>query len=195
MTPDSLTSAFDFAENLHRNRKWKNGEITFLHHPIGVASLVLFYGGDQSQAQAALLHDTLGEGATLTQIQEKFGKEVRELVEAFEDPPGVNSQTMEWANIKKAYISKIETLPTRAVFVIACEELHEITTLNQELKSNTIKVWKHYPVPGRDLGWYFKNLASVFYKKLDEPKYQSLVSEFATQTKILSNRVFEGIEG
>lgn len=195
MTMGSLTAAFDFSEKLHRNRKWKNGETLFLHHPLGVASFVLFYGGDESQAQAALLHDTLGEGATLGQIEQKFGKGVRDLVQAFEDPPEVNLSTMEWAAIKKAYMKKIETLPPRAVFVIACEELHEITILNQELKTNELKVWKQYPVPGRDLGWYFKNLASIFYKKLSEPQYQGLISEFAAQTKVLSNRVFEGIEG
>lgn len=54
---------------------------------MGVASFVLFYGGDESQAQAALLHDTLGDGATLNQIEKTFGKEVRDSVGAFEDPP------------------------------------------------------------------------------------------------------------
>jgi hypothetical protein len=155
---------------------------------------VLFYGGDEVQAIAALLHDTIAETISPKEIEASLGKEVADLVRAFEDPPEVPSLPKEWAQIKKAYLNKVKALPDRSLFVVICEELHELTTLNIELKSLGTEVWKRYPVPGRDVGWYFREVLSIAYQRLNSPANNAFVSEFATQTKRLSDRVFEGNE-
>jgi (p)ppGpp synthase/HD superfamily hydrolase len=190
----SLAAALEFAQEFHGSQTWKQDKKSFLHHPLGVASLVLFYGGDSVQAQAALIHDTICEGATVHQIEAIFGSEVRSLVEAFQDPPEARNEKLEWSEIKNAYFNKIKGLEDRACFVIVCEELHELTCLNLDLKTQGAKVWERYPVPGRDLGWYYKSLLSIVYAKLSRESYRALVTEFAAQTKVLSLRVFEGIE-
>ncbi|NBX69161.1 MAG: HD domain-containing protein [Proteobacteria bacterium] len=193
MTHDSkLAEAFDFASRIHHTKTWKETSRSFLHHPMAVASLVMFYGGDSSQTIAALLHDTITETAIVDDIKKQFGSDVADLVSAFEDPPEVLQKKLEWAEIKKAYLKKIETLSSRSIFVIACEELHELSVLIHDAKYLGAAVWKRFPVPARDLGWYYKSLSTIFYHKLKEPQYQALVSEFATQTKVLSNQVFEG---
>ncbi|MCX6103803.1 MAG: HD domain-containing protein [Proteobacteria bacterium] len=189
-----LTLAFDFAQKIHRNQKWKQTERPFLYHPLRVASLVLFYGGNESEAQAALLHDTISAGVTCDELEVSFGKIVADLVRAFQDPPEIADHKIEWSEIKKAYLNKMETLPPATVFIIACEELEELSVLLHDLKFSALQVWAQYPVPGRDVGWYFNNLTKVFYKKLIDPKYHQIVSEFASQTKILSRLVFEGID-
>ncbi len=194
MKSPKLTEAFGLAVKIHQHKKWKKTERAFLHHPLGVASLVQFYGGDEEQVQAALIHDTLSEGVTYEEIHHQFGIEVANLVKAFEDPPEVAALKMNWAQSKRGYIQKIEHLPPRAIFVIACEELHELMAIIHDAKYFGASVWNNYPVPGRDLGWYYKTLTSTFYTQLSEEKYRPLVSEFASQTKILSNRVFEGID-
>lgn len=193
MTSSKLSEAFDFAYSTHQAQNWKNSSRPFFHHPLAVASLVLFYGGDDSQTQAALLHDAVNENTDWDELAKRFGSEVVALMRAFEDPPEVSLQKLDWAQGKRAYIKKIESLSTRAVFVIACEELHELSALLHDAKYLGLKAWETYPVPPRDLGWYYKTLATTFYKKLSEEKYSSLVSEFASQTKTLANRVFEGI--
>jgi len=193
MNGSRIPEALTFAVKAHQSKKWKDTDRPFIHHPLAVAAMVQFYGGNDVQAQAAILHDTITEGVSVQELHKLFGLEVAELVSAFEDPPEVNQLKMNWADGKKAYIKKIENLPPQSVLVIACEELHELTVLLHDLKSQGSKVWNRYPVPGRDLGWYYKLLTATLYKKLTEDKYRPLISEFANQTKILTNQVFEGI--
>lgn len=193
MNGSRLPEALAFSVRVHQSKKWKDTDRPFIHHPLAVAAMVQFYGGNDTQAQAAILHDTITEGVSVDEIQQIFGREVAELVAAFEDPPEVNQLKMNWADSKKAYIKKIETLPSQSLLVIACEELHELTVLLHDLKSIGSKVWNRYPVPGRDLGWYYKLLTATLYKKLAEDKHRPLISEFASQTKILTHQVFEGI--
>ena len=187
-----LAEALDFARRIHHTKTWKETSRPFIHHPMAVASLVMFYGGNNSQTIAALLHDTISETAKIDEIGKQFGAEVADLVRAFEDPPEVLQNKLEWSEAKKAYLKKIETLPIGAVFVVACEELHELSVLIHDAKYLGSQVWKRFPVPARDIGWYYKSLTSILYHKLKDPHYQTLVAEFATQTKILSNQVFEG---
>ncbi len=58
-----LTSKFDtalgFARETHHGQVRKGTRIPYLSHPLGVASLVLEYGGDEDEAIAGLLHDAL----------------------------------------------------------------------------------------------------------------------------------------
>jgi (p)ppGpp synthase/HD superfamily hydrolase len=194
MKNHSLAAALEWAEKVHSTQKWKNTSQPFLHHPLAVAALVLFYGGDFQQAQAALLHDLIGEGVSCDEIAKQFGEATADLVRVFEDPPEVSVGKWEWSEAKKAYLKKVESLSERSLLVIACEELHELTTLNLDLKSLGRDVWNRYPVPGRDVGWYFRTLLNILYPKLNEVRSKALVSEFATQTKLLSNVVFEGMD-
>ena len=52
-----LTDAFEYAARYHRSDRRKGTDIPSLAHVLGVASLVLEYGGTDRQAAAALLHD------------------------------------------------------------------------------------------------------------------------------------------
>ena len=56
-----LSTNFDhallFAAQVHRNQDRKRSGIPYLSHLLGVASIVLDYGGDEELGIAALLHD------------------------------------------------------------------------------------------------------------------------------------------
>lgn len=194
MLHSQLAEALEFASKIHQGKNWKDTSRPFIYHPMAVASLVLFYGGDEVQAQAAILHDTIVEGShNLDEIEKQFGPDVANLVRAFEDPPEAFQVNLSWADKKKAYLTKIEKLSPYALLLIACEELHELATLNQDIKYLGAQSWKRYPVPGRDIGWYYKTLATILYHRLNEERYRPLISEFASETKRLTHQVFEGI--
>src|SRR5664279_3001278 len=61
LTP--LSTRFDhallFAAQVHRNQERKKSGIPYVSHLLGVASIVLDYGGDEEMAIAALLHDAV----------------------------------------------------------------------------------------------------------------------------------------
>src|SRR5437773_10759767 len=75
-----LTDAFDYTRALHANQVLKGTTVPYIAHLLGVAALVIDHGGDEDQAMAALLHDTIedqGRGRrTRAEIKAKFGAHV-----------------------------------------------------------------------------------------------------------------------
>lgn len=134
MKKSALGTALEWAAKIHFDQKWKNGKSSFLHHPLGVASLVLFYGGDEAQATAALLHDTIAANISTKEIEAQFGKEIANLVRAFEDPPEVSTLSNEWAQIKKAYLNKVKALPDRSLSVVLCRRTPRINDTQYRIK-------------------------------------------------------------
>jgi (p)ppGpp synthase/HD superfamily hydrolase len=84
-----LLQAVRFAADKHRDQRRKDKEASpYINHPIGVAELLATVGGvtDLPTLQAAVLHDTVEDtGATLSELEEVFGSEVRFLVEEMTD--------------------------------------------------------------------------------------------------------------
>lgn len=187
----SLSNSIEFAQKHYKSQVWKSTERPMLYHPLAVASLVLKYGGDADQADAAILHDLICEpGITYSLIKEKFGTEIARLTFAFEDPPLAEGTPQEWALVKKAYLAKVETLAERELLVVLCEELHELNELVTDLKNEGHGVWKRYPVPDRDITWYFRKITEIAYKR--RPHTDTLVLELGRLTRALVQFVHEG---
>ena len=76
--------ALNFSAEKHRSQHRKGMDAApYINHPIGVAHVLVKEGGveDEITLIAALLHDTIEDtGATLEEIEEKFGKAVVDLV-------------------------------------------------------------------------------------------------------------------
>ncbi len=86
-TSPRLTQKFDdalaYAAEKHRHQTRKGGGIPYLGHLLSVAGYVIEADGTETEAIAALLHDTAedqGGEATLAEIREKFGAEVAKVV-------------------------------------------------------------------------------------------------------------------
>ncbi|XP_072474600.1 guanosine-3',5'-bis(diphosphate) 3'-pyrophosphohydrolase MESH1-like isoform X3 [Notamacropus eugenii] len=84
-----LLEAADFAARKHRKQRRKDPEETpYINHPIGVARILSHEAGvtDITVLQAALLHDTVEDtNTTLEEVEERFGAEVRRVVEEVTD--------------------------------------------------------------------------------------------------------------
>ena len=81
LTP-RFTQAIEYARIAHAGRFRRGTRIPYLYHLLGVASLVLEYGGSEDQAIAALLHDVLedcGDGHEAG-IRAQFGDAVANIV-------------------------------------------------------------------------------------------------------------------
>ncbi|CAH2274187.1 guanosine-3, 5 -bis(diphosphate) 3 -pyrophosphohydrolase MESH1 [Pelobates cultripes] len=79
----------NFAAEKHKSQRRKDVEETpYINHPIGVASILSQEAGitDIVVLQGALLHDTVEDtNTTFLEIEEKFGPEVRKIVEEVTD--------------------------------------------------------------------------------------------------------------
>src|SRR5271165_4529063 len=80
-----------FAAQVHRNQERKKSGIPYLSHLMGVAAIVLDYGGDEEMGIAALLHDAAedhGGKAMLQTIEQLFGPRVAKIVDGCTDSYG-----------------------------------------------------------------------------------------------------------
>jgi (p)ppGpp synthase/HD superfamily hydrolase len=79
---DRFSCAVDYARIAHAAQFRKGSHIPYIYHLLGVASLVIEFGGSEDQAIAGLLHDTLEDcGASHeAAIREQFGDAVADIV-------------------------------------------------------------------------------------------------------------------
>jgi guanosine-3',5'-bis(diphosphate) 3'-pyrophosphohydrolase len=80
----TLLRTLHYAADKHRDQRRKNADASpYINHPIAVAELLTRQGdvSDLTTLQAALLHDTIEDTeASLEDIEEHFGREVRDVV-------------------------------------------------------------------------------------------------------------------
>ena len=80
--------ALQFANEIHITQARKGLGAPYISHLMAVSALVLEFGGDETQAIAALLHDSAedcGGRTMLDEVRGKFGDEVAAIVEACTD--------------------------------------------------------------------------------------------------------------
>jgi GTP pyrophosphokinase len=188
-----LKSALEFAHDHHQGQQKPGTNIPFIYHPLAVASLVLQYGGNHAQAQAAVLHDSIGDGkVTEADLASRFGEETARIVFGFADPALPDGIEPSWQNLRKAYLEKLKGLDEAVLLVTACEELHEIRELLHDLRYQGADGWGRFPVHSMEVFWYFRELLQIFHPRLKEPRHAALVSEFSSQVKSLKEIVFDG---
>src|SRR3974390_950283 len=90
--PPALTEPFlaavALAQEAHGHVRRSGTEVPYLAHLLVVTGLVIEDGGDEDQAIAAMLHDTVEDGggrAMLERINRSFGARVATIVEGCSD--------------------------------------------------------------------------------------------------------------
>lgn len=167
--------AVDYAIEAHREQARKSSPVPYLSHLFGVMSLVLEYGGDEDQAIAALLHDTLEDCGTehAAAIEANFGAGVLDLVRACTDweGPAGGGDKPPWRPRKEAYIAHLHELGEghRALLVSAADKLHNARAIRADLRQNGLSVWDRFSQPAPEQGWYYRSLVTAFCLLLPGP--------------------------
>lgn len=125
-----IERAYDFGEAAHKGQKRANGKTYFTEHCVHVADHILELGMDTPLICAALLHDTIEDTpVTKEDIEEKFGKEIAELVEGVSKLGKVkyrgNEQHVE--SLRKFFISVAQDV--RVVILKLADRWHNLETL------------------------------------------------------------------
>jgi (p)ppGpp synthase/HD superfamily hydrolase len=173
---ERFDEALAFAHRVHRRQARKGTQIPYFAHVIGVASLVLEYGGSEDEAIGALLHDTLEDAPddlppddVRAIIAGRFGDMVLEIVEHCTDtdvkpkPP--------WRERKLRYIAAAEHAPLPAMKVSAADKLHNLRALIRDYRLVGDALWDRFnPEAGRSgtLG-YQRALAELYRRRMPGP--------------------------
>ncbi|HEX5962059.1 MAG TPA: HD domain-containing protein [Rhodanobacteraceae bacterium] len=173
MLSGRFTQAVDYAREAHASQTRK-GTIPYLAHLLGVASLVLDYGGDEDQAIAALPHDTVeDQGAHHeTLIRRQFGDRIADLVLACTDGTlegKAEATTPEarhagWLQRKQRYLAHLAEIQNDALLVSGSDKLHNARAIVAGLRDPAIGPAVFERFTGRRDGtlWYYREIACLF---------------------------------
>jgi (p)ppGpp synthase/HD superfamily hydrolase len=162
-----LTGRFDqsflYAHEWHRGQLRKRTDRPYISHLMGVASLVLQFGGDEDQAIAALLHDVVedcGGAPRLLEIREKFGERVARIVEGCTDSDEVPKPP--WRDRKQRYIEHVRREAADVLLVSAADKLYNVREILLDLRELGPAVWERFSGKRDGSLWYYRSLLEEF---------------------------------
>ena len=127
---DAINRAYVYAMQKHGTQQRASGD-PYFSHPVEVAYKLTKFKLDSASIITALLHDTVEDtDATLEEIQELFGEEIRTLVDGVTklNRLEIRSETSKQAeNFRKLVIAMSEDL--RVLLVKLADRLHNMETL------------------------------------------------------------------
>jgi len=155
--------AFLYAHEAHRDQRRKKTERPYISHLMGVASLVLQYGGDEEQAIAALLHDVVedcGGAPRLEEIRKKFGERVARIVDGCTDSDRVPKPP--WRERKQGYLERVRSEPEEVLLVSAADKLYNTREILMDLREQGTSVWERFSGKRKGSLWYYRALIDAF---------------------------------
>lgn len=127
---ERLKRAYFFSAKAHEGQKRRSGE-AYIAHPLGVSILLAEMKMDMTSIEAALLHDTVEDThVTLEEIEEKFGSEVRQLVDGVTKLGKIKFTTSEERqaeNFRKMIMAMAKDI--RVIIIKLADRVHNMRTL------------------------------------------------------------------
>jgi GTP pyrophosphokinase len=162
MLTSRFTDALLFAANLHGAQTRKVGGEPYLAHLLGVAAIVLDYGGTEDEAIVAVLHDAIEDqgGATIREeIRSRFGEPVAAIVEGCTDADTIPKPP--WRPRKEAFLARLRTASPAVRLVVAADKLHNLRALVREYRRRGERLWKYFSGGREGTLWYHRSVAEV----------------------------------
>jgi GTP pyrophosphokinase len=174
----ALSSRFEdallFATRLHADQRRKGTSIPYIAHLLGVASIVLEYGGDEDEAIAALLHDAIEDQGGIPmreEIRRRYGDTVAAIVDGCTDADSYPKPP--WRARKEAYIAHIREASAAVLLVSAADKLHNARAVLADYRVLGESLWRRFH-GGRDgTLWYYRSVTNA----LRETGSSSLIEE------------------
>jgi len=170
-----FVAALSYAARLHAKQIRKRTARPYMGHLLGVASLVIEYGGDEEMAIAALLHDAVEDQGGLPRLREirrKFGVRVAEIVDGCTD--AYSEPKPPWLERKRAYIERVKGEPEEVRLVSAADKLSNARETLYELRVEGEGVFERFAGKKEGTLWYYRALIAAFRAAGNNPLIDAL---------------------
>ncbi len=162
--------ALKYATFWHRHQVRKSTDLTYILHPLGVASLVLEAGGNEDEAIAALLHDVpedCGGQVMVEEIEALFGSRVAEIVAGCSDTLVEDrAKKPDWRVRKQGHIDEIRNSSDKGLHLVtAADKLHNARAIVTDLQNQGSSVWTRFNADQEDILWYYDSVLDVLAQK------------------------------
>lgn len=149
--------ALQFANEIHSTQPRKGAGAPYISHLMAVSASVMEYGGNETEAIAALLHDAAedcGGRPMLETVRVMFGEAVAEIVEActdtMEEPKPV------WRPRKESYVVHLAGASPSIKLVAGCDKLHNLQTTLRDLRAGQpADFWSRFTAGADSQAWYY----------------------------------------
>ena len=127
---ERIREAFDYAEAAHKGQKRQSGE-AFITHPIAVAGILADLHLDGATLAAAVLHDVVEDTpSSMAEVEQKFGKEVAEIVDGVTKLDQVQFKSRKEAqaeSFRKMILAMVRDI--RVIMVKLADRTHNMRTI------------------------------------------------------------------
>jgi GTP pyrophosphokinase len=157
--------AFQFAAEKHAGQTRKASGIPYIAHLMGVASLVLEFGGDEDLAIAALLHDVVedcGGAPMLKDVRRRFGKRVAKIVDGCTDSDSAPKPP--WRERKESYIRHLKSADAETRLVSAADKLNNVRSILSDYREVGESIWSRFNGGREGTLWYYRALLEEFLR-------------------------------
>lgn len=159
---DRFAEALAMANELHGDQVRKGTKVPYVSHLLIVAGTVLQNGGDEDEAVAALLHDTVedcGGKPVMEKIRQRFGDKIADLVDGCTEtdirpkPP--------WRERKERYIENIKSANPSVRLISCADKLHNATSILFDYRRVGEKVWDRFNAGKSDSLWFYTSMVDA----------------------------------
>ncbi|MBE7085674.1 MAG: bifunctional (p)ppGpp synthetase/guanosine-3',5'-bis(diphosphate) 3'-pyrophosphohydrolase [Clostridiales bacterium] len=160
-----VSEAVAFAVKVHDGMRRKKSDLPYILHPMEAAVIVGTMTDDQNVIAAAALHDVVEDaGVTIEEIEEKFGKRVRELVASeTEDKRADLPPSDTWRIRKEESLAVLRTTDDIGVLMVWLgDKLANMRSIYRNWKVEGDAMWQRFNQKNvTEQAWYYRSIIDL----------------------------------
>ena len=180
-----VSEAIAFAVKAHDGMRRKKSEAPYILHPMEAAVIVGTMTDDQNLIAAAALHDVVEDAnIAIDEIEKRFGKRVRELVEAeTEDKRADLPPDQTWRIRKEESLAELKKAEDVAVLMVWLgDKLANMRAIYRDFKVEGEAMWQRFnQTDVSQQAWYYRSIVELT-KRLS---HTSAWLEYKTLTELV----------
>ena len=180
-----VSEAIAFAAKAHDGMRRKKSEAPYILHPMEAAVIVGTMTGDQNLIAAAALHDVVEDtDVNIEEIEARFGKRVRELVESETENKRAELPPAEtWRVRKEESLSVLKNAEDIAVLMVWLgDKLSNMRAIYRDWKVEGDAMWQRFNQKNvSEQAWYYSSIVKLTERLSDTSAW----IEYKTLTEIV----------
>ena len=180
-----VSEAIAFAVKAHDGMRRKKSESPYILHPMEAAVIVGTMSDDQNLIAAAALHDVVEDaGITIEEVEAKFGKRVRELVESeTEDKRADLPPTDTWRIRKEESLEVLKNASDIGVLIVWLgDKLANMRAIYRDFKVEGVQMWQRFNQKDvNQQAWYYRSIVELTSRLSDTSAWL----EYKTLTELV----------
>ena len=180
-----VSEAILFAVKSHDGMRRKKSDAPYILHPMEAAVIVGTMTDDQDLIAAAALHDVVEDaGICIEEIEEKFGRRVRELVGSeTEDKRADLPPADTWRVRKEESLSVLKNANDTAVLMVWLgDKLANMRSIYRDWKVEGDAMWQRFNQKDvKEQAWYYSSIVKLTERLSDKSAWL----EYKTLTELV----------